>query len=249
MQASQNTFTETDVTRGSKISVLEERDASDCTPLHLVCRHGQAEAAPEAADAVVAALIAEGADVHAVTRSGYTPLYFAAASGTVEMVNALVEAEAVVNAKACGDWLPIHYCVRYARERQGSDAALDLLKCLLLRGAAVNALTAVPVAAIGKEDSKPWHEDATGKSPLFLALASGSPAMVAALVAGGAETRGLNVQGWNALHFAARLGQSWSQTQVRSPTWLPGAVVHSILMACAETWAARSAPLTTGACA
>jgi len=205
-----------DASSGTKLSILEERDSEGCTPLHCVCLHGQATAGAAAATCVAAALLSKGADVHAATSRGYTPLYYAAAGGTVAMLDALVEGGADINAKFAGGWTVLHHCARRALERQGATGALALLLSLLEHGADANAQTEVPgSAATALKDEPCLWEEATGKSPLYLALSHGTPAMVAALAAAGADVTRLNAQGWSATHYAARFGSRWLGDSVR----------------------------------
>ena len=235
MQASEHTFSNDDVTNGHTGSILEEVDASGGSPLLAVCRAGLVRASPQRAAAMVRALLAHGADVNASVPQGYTPLYLAAANGTPEMLRLLVTAGADVNAAAAGGWTPLHYCARcapvlvvpsnpvvlpmrewskrqerghrYAEERQGAAAALELTASLLELGANANAVAEVEMTQpmSGKvSEALPWQAGASGRTPLLLAVAHAGPAVVAALVAGGATMEGLNRQQWTALHYAVK---------------------------------------------
>jgi ankyrin repeat protein len=67
--------------------------------------------ATETADAV--GLIDQGADVHAKSYRGWTPLHRACVNGHAEVVKALLEKGADVHAKANDGKTPLHRACRY----------------------------------------------------------------------------------------------------------------------------------------
>lgn len=95
------------------------------TPLHLACFFAQPD--------LVAALIAEGADVNAQSRNPMknTPLHAAAAGRNREAARALVEHGADVNARQEGGWTPLHSA------SQNGD--VEMARLLIAAGADVEA--------------------------------------------------------------------------------------------------------------
>lgn len=100
-------------------------------PLHAVSAHGgQVQPVIDAGVRVAKALIAAGADARGRTRSGATPLQFAAAQRP-ELVALLLEAGADVNAADVNGTTPLHGAAHGGQR--------DTVKLLLDRGADVNA--------------------------------------------------------------------------------------------------------------
>ena len=98
------------------------------TPLYLAAKGGHS--------AVVAALLAAGADPKATTTNGTTPLMIAAAAGDTRTITALVENGSDINAKdtAKGE-TPLMFAAAFNRA--------DAVKLLLARGADHKATTKV----------------------------------------------------------------------------------------------------------
>lgn len=90
--------------------------------------------------------LGEGADVHARSRSGWTPMHVAAAfSATAGVLTTLVESGADVGARSDGGWTPLHRAAEYNSEPSAVETLLSL-------GAELNArsddnLTPLHVAA------------------------------------------------------------------------------------------------------
>jgi ankyrin repeat protein len=141
------------------------------TPLHLAVKAGS--------DALVARLVARGADVNAANEwegQHFTPLHLAAAGGHGDIVLRLLEAGADPAAKDWNAATPLHH------------AATDEVGALLLdRRADVHAAN---------------HY---GLTPLHLAAAAGRTALVQRLLEAGAAVRGPPHQE-TALHLAAQSG-------------------------------------------
>ncbi|MBI3567231.1 MAG: ankyrin repeat domain-containing protein [Gemmatimonadetes bacterium] len=122
-----------------------------------------ADAAMRGDDAVVRALIAQGADVNAAQGDGMTALHWAASRGDAALVRLLVAAGARLDATTRNaNYTPLHLAAR-----DGDAAAV---KALLAAGAAVNAATT-----------------SGGATALHFAAARGDEAIVGALLDGGAR--------------------------------------------------------------
>jgi hypothetical protein len=65
----------------------------------------------ETADAV--GFIDQGADVHAKSNGGWTPLHYACLYGHAEVVKVLLEKGANVHAKTNSGWTPLHSAYSY----------------------------------------------------------------------------------------------------------------------------------------
>lgn len=124
------------------------------TPLHLSAFFGH----PEAAEII----LANGADVHAVSHNGMqnTPLHAAVAGRFTELASVLLAHGAEVNARQAGGWTPLHSAA------QNGD--LELARLLISLGA----------------DVKSRAEN--NQSPLDLALTKGHQAVVELLEEHGA---------------------------------------------------------------
>jgi ankyrin repeat protein len=196
-------------------------------------------AASRGHDRIVQRLIAAGADVHARSRvrrrtvqlntrygdqntvrgvtemdlGGFTPLLFAARSGTVGGASQLLAAGANVNDKAPGGTTALvvaaHsgngavavYLVEHGADVNVAEAGYTPLHAAILRGdlALVRALVARganPDVTLAKGTPSRYYskdyafnENLVGASPLWLAARFGEPEMMRALVAGGADPR------------------------------------------------------------
>ena len=144
------------------------------TALHWAAVHGHA--------AIVAPLLAAGAEVDAETAYGLTPLSIACEYGADGVAAALIEADADVAHKRAGKIAPLHLA-----SRNGSPA---IVRALLAAGADANA------------------GEAAGQTSLMWAAAAGHADAVSALLDGGADPlRALERSGMTALMFAARHGR------------------------------------------
>ena len=70
-------------------------------------------------------LISEGADVNARSRSGWTPLMYAASNSNLEIVQLLLEKGADVNARNNNDWTPLMYAAGYSSNPEIKQLLID----------------------------------------------------------------------------------------------------------------------------
>jgi ankyrin repeat protein len=98
------------------------------TPLHVASRTGSA--------GIVVALLKSGSDPNVLTETGATALHFAAASGSVESINALIDMKADVNARE-SQWGQTPLVFAAAADRG------DVIRALLKRGADATIRTKV----------------------------------------------------------------------------------------------------------
>jgi ankyrin repeat protein len=153
-------------------ALIDARDAQAWTPPHYVADRGWLD--------LMTWLIAHGADVHAVTNEGETPLFFAANPAKVDgntaaCIRMLLEAGADINHRNGKGWTPLHDAAFYGEVAE-SAVLLDL-------GAAVDA------------------RGARGETPLHLAAGCGLAGEVALLLARGAEVNARAVDGFTPLHY------------------------------------------------
>lgn len=112
-----------------------------------------------------------------------TPLIRAACSGSVEVVNALLERGAARNAKGLNTQTALHAAV----DRSEPLIRHDIVQSLLRNGAETNAI------------------DGLGNTALHLAAGKGLPDIVQMLIDAGARLNVINTEGQAALHRACRI--------------------------------------------
>lgn len=134
------------------VVAVTARDAEGRTALHLAARNGTYEN--------ISILLDAGADVHARTEFGWTPLHYAA-SATQENIVALLKAGAAANARGDFGGTPLHIAA--------AEGTPESLLSLLEAGSEVNARSE-------------W-----GVTPLHVAAAEGTPELVMALLNAGAD--------------------------------------------------------------
>ncbi len=137
-------------------------------PLQSAIRHLPVVAMP---------LLAAGARIDARESGGGTALHAAVASDRPELVPALIEAGADLEARS-GSGTPLAYAVRRRRPR--------MVRALLTAGADPNG-----------------RFDADERRPVHLAARWARLDVLRALVDAGADARAVTTHGWSALHFAA----------------------------------------------
>ena len=109
------------------------RTEQGVTPLH------QAVIAYSTSNSIVRLLIDRGADVHATTASGLTPLHVAALYFDDDTAEALLEAGADPNAEDVHGWTPLMWGIA-----RGADQAIGVARVLLDRGALVDSPETLP---------------------------------------------------------------------------------------------------------
>ena len=144
-----------------------------------------------------------------------TPLFWSAMYGRLEVVRALIEAGADVNAKTNNDVSPLYMCAQ--------EGHLEVARALIEAGADVNAK--------GKYDRTPLHssaeyghlevarllidngadvnakEDDMGRSPLFRSALNGHLEVVRALIQAGADVNAKDRFGQTPLHKSAEMNR------------------------------------------
>lgn len=98
-----------------KATQVNTRDEDDYTPLHRAAYGGHLD--------IVRELVAQGADVHAVTIDGWTPLHSACKWNNTRVASFLLQHDADINAQTKGLLTPLHLA---AGNRDGKDT-LELL--------------------------------------------------------------------------------------------------------------------------
>jgi len=163
---------------------------------------------------VLNVLIANGADVESTTMVGETPLMMAASYGHVELVEALLQAKAKVNAQNNGGFSALHY----------ATANITIVDLLFEYGANINIksisyvtpiFTAASFKRLERLDvvefliEKKVDINVTtkfGQTPLMAAARNGHFGIVQALLQEKAEVNAQMIDGFSALHFAAESG-------------------------------------------
>jgi len=152
-----------------------------------------------------------GADVHFRSNDGWTALHAAAFRGHLEVVEWLLENGAEVNATNSRCQTPLFWAASgnvgstvemFPKSNAGEtenaeagkekastrDGKLAVVRCLLARGADVNA------------------SDESGVTPLYCAAYAGALEVTTLLLAGDAKVNARNKEGWTALCIAAKQG-------------------------------------------
>jgi ankyrin repeat protein len=97
-------------------------NAEGQTQLHIATNQGDID--------TVKALIANGANINAVTNFWHTPLHYAVNRSGFEIVKILLENGAKVNALSNFDYAPLHYAANHGR--------IKIAELLIEKGAAIN---------------------------------------------------------------------------------------------------------------
>ncbi|XP_008821345.1 ankyrin repeat domain-containing protein 49 [Nannospalax galili] len=98
-----------------KATQVNTRDEDEYTPLHRAAYNGHLD--------IVRELVAQGADVHAVTVDGWTPLHSACKWNNTRVASFLLQHDSDINAQTKGLLTPLHLA---AGNRDGKDT-LELL--------------------------------------------------------------------------------------------------------------------------
>ncbi|XP_006902424.1 PREDICTED: ankyrin repeat domain-containing protein 49 [Elephantulus edwardii] len=115
--AEQNRLTTVRKLLSEKATHVNTRDEDEYTPLHRAAYSGHLD--------VVRELIAQGADVHAVTVDGWTPLHSACKWNNTRVASFLLQHDADINAQTKGLLTPLHLAA-------GNRDSKDILELLLM---------------------------------------------------------------------------------------------------------------------
>ncbi|MCJ1349249.1 hypothetical protein MMC31_007485 [Peltigera leucophlebia] len=190
-----------------KRSLLEARDKWHWTPMH--------EAAARNHSDIMISLIAEGAEVGAVTNEQQSPLHLAANKGCVEAVTTLLIAKADIEVRDKLIRTPLHSAVAARR--------VSVVKCLLDKGANIEAKakflrTPLHIAS-SEEDVDPdiarylldrgadiEARDESGQMPIHIACMSGNDGggerTAGLLLSKGADIEARTTSGMTPLHLS-----------------------------------------------
>ena len=122
----------------------------------------------------------QGINVQATDQNGYTPLHWAVAGNdSIDIINALIQADADTNAKDKTGRTPLHIATA------GNDN-LDIINALIQAGADINAKS--------KSGNTPLHRAALWNDDIDI---------ITALIQAGADINAINNSGYTPLHRAA----------------------------------------------
>jgi uncharacterized protein len=160
------------VARGAKVNVKEAQQGHTALMRAVAGKHAE----------VVRTLVEHGADVHARSRGGFTPLLFASQQGNIESARILLAAGARVDEAPLAD-------VDARRDDTGT-------LCVSSRGGQTAAEKATSPCFLPRENG----------TPLVVATASGHEALALFLLKNGADPNRTDAFGWTALHHAVPEG-------------------------------------------
>jgi len=162
------------------------------TEIHMAVRRGDANKVKD---------LLKHEDVSSRDKQGNTALHLAAALGSLELVELLLEAGSAVDAQNKFGWTPLHFAA------EGING--ELVKRLLDAGANVNSRD---------------HDDST---PLNKAAFSGNREVVETLLAANPDIEALDLSGQTALHSAAIRGKDEHSDGVLEALLTAGAEVNA----------------------
>ena len=176
-------------------ALVSSKDTNGCTALILAAGWGHKD--------VAALLLANKAEVNAKEATdGWTPLHAAAANGQKDVVKLLLASKAEVNAKTGGGYTPLHWAALRSQK--------DVVKLLLANKAEVDLFAAAAVGDLEKlkallkaNPDLVSSKDDYQRTPLHWAAMTGYKAVVAWLLAKGANVNAADNWGETPLHYAA----------------------------------------------
>jgi ankyrin repeat protein len=143
-------------------------------------------------------LFSVGADVNAKDHLGYTPLHLASYEGHVQMVKELLGRGADIEAKGLHGTTPLHIA--------GNKCHLAVVNELLSPNDSNGTTTILGKRKIRGADIE--AKDNKGNTPLHYASVGGNPAILQALLSGGADILVINDQGLLPIHIAMNFKES-----------------------------------------
>lgn len=148
-----------------------------------------------ASASLVATCLEEGASIRLRTDDGQTPLHLAAAySSDPEVIHLLVSAGADPAAREADGWTPMHMAASMSDWPQ-------IVVALALHGAEVDSI----VDPGPRQLTDRIRFRSRGVTPLMIATQHSRPhALISALIAAGADTNAMDINGRRPMHHAAR---------------------------------------------
>jgi cytohesin len=163
-------------------ALANAKDEDGETPLHIAAQMGDVE--------LVELLLENTKDVNTPDESGATPLHLAAGSGQKEVAELLLAKKADVNARDNGDQTPLHFAVAPDPSQFFSDPTLGTA------GGAVDISSRLEVVKLLLDNKADVNaRDGGGKTPLHIAVASGSVEMVQLLLDNKADVNAKDTDG------------------------------------------------------
>ena len=147
---------------------VNKKDGMKFTPLHRAAQEGSIE--------VTKYLVSKGADIHAKSWNGTTPIHSPA---NVEIAEFLISQGADVNSRGSSGWTPLHYEAYW-------KSNTDVANFLISQGADVDA------------------QDDNGETPLHQAAIAGKIGFVRFLVSKGANVHAKDKKGKTPIDFARK---------------------------------------------
>ena len=183
------------------------------TPLHVASRFNKSVAA--------SVLIANGAEVNAKTKDGWTPLHGAAEGNAAEAAELLIEGGADVNVKKEGGYTPLHWAA--------AKNAAEVAKLLIGNGADVNAKdgldftplhwaadeNAADVVKLLLDNGAEVNAQGGFGSPLHGAAGNNAADAAKLLIEKGAEVNAKNDEGYTPMDWAINAGHSAMRSFLR----------------------------------
>ena len=155
--------------------------------------------------AILSYLLANGANPQAKEKNyGFTPLFWAVSSGSMETVKILLNAGADINAKSTSAITPLFLTIENTANEVADAANIEMMKYLIAAGADMNAFSALPFSV-----------ELKGIKILSYLLSKGADAKSAA--GGVALMTALNAQNYEAANLLKRYGASAKKAGNRLP--------------------------------